>query len=151
MSPGVTSSFWMGDQLPTLDQYDGLHSALIGMMNGGISGFGISHSDIGGYTSINQPETYLVVKRDEEILLRWIEMSAFSDSLFRSHPSNLPEFNAQIWDNTKMMQFFGNFTKVFVKLGDYKMELMKETEATGVPMVRSLMLELDDATLEIDD
>jgi alpha-glucosidase len=54
MSPGKTSLYWMGDQLPTLDKYDGLHSALIGILNGGVCGFGLSHSDIGGYTAINQ-------------------------------------------------------------------------------------------------
>jgi alpha-glucosidase len=52
-SPAVTSLYWMGDQLPTFDKYDGLHSALIGLLNGGWSGFGIGHSDIGGYTSMN--------------------------------------------------------------------------------------------------
>jgi len=30
LSPAYTSLFWMGDQLPTYDKYDGLHSALIG-------------------------------------------------------------------------------------------------------------------------
>jgi alpha-glucosidase len=29
-SPSMTSVFWMGDQLPTFDRQDGLHSALIG-------------------------------------------------------------------------------------------------------------------------
>ena len=42
----------MGDQLTTLDKLDGLQSALIGQMNGGVSGMTIGHSDIGGYTSV---------------------------------------------------------------------------------------------------
>jgi alpha-glucosidase (family GH31 glycosyl hydrolase) len=53
MSPSVTSLFWMGDQLTTFDRYDGMHSALIGLLNGGYSGFSIGHSDIGGYTTSN--------------------------------------------------------------------------------------------------
>ena len=56
LAPGVTSLYWMGDQLPTLDRYDGLHSALIGLLNGGICGFGLGHSDIGGYTSLNNSQ-----------------------------------------------------------------------------------------------
>ena len=55
-SPAVTSLYWMGDQLPTFDKFDGLHSALIGLLNGGVSGFGIGHSDIGGYTTLNDTE-----------------------------------------------------------------------------------------------
>jgi len=74
---------------------------MIGLLNGGMSGFSIGHSDIGGYTSIN--DTTLGdaghYRRDEELLQRWIEMSTFSDAVFRTHPSNLPAYNAQIWDN----------------------------------------------------
>ena len=52
-SPSVTSLYWMGDQLSTYDKFDGLQSAMIGLLNGGMSGYGIGHSDIGGYTTIN--------------------------------------------------------------------------------------------------
>lgn len=93
-SPSVTSLYWMGDQLPTFDKWDGLHSALIGLLNGGISGFGIGHSDIGGYTTLNDTEHLRYFQRDEEILMRWIEMSTFSDAVFRTHPSNNPAFNS---------------------------------------------------------
>jgi len=51
-SPSITPLVWMGDQMHTYDHFDGLQSALIGMLNGGICGFGIGHSDIGGYTTI---------------------------------------------------------------------------------------------------
>lgn len=94
MSPGATSLFWMGDQLTSLDKYDGLQSALIGLLNGGMSGFSLGHSDIGGYTSLNQSQFYISYRRDEETLMRWIEMNAFSDALYRTHPSNNPDFNA---------------------------------------------------------
>lgn len=94
MSPAETSLYWMGDQLPTLDRYDGLHSALIGLLNGGMCGFGLGHSDIGGYTTINQTASLIYIQRDEEILTRWMEMSAFSDAIFRTHPSNIPDFNS---------------------------------------------------------
>jgi len=104
-SPSVTSLYWMGDQLVTYDAYDGLQSALIGLMNGGISGFSLGHSDIGGYTAVNYPKVPFDeghFQRDEELLKRWIEMNAFSDIVYRTHPSNLPDFNAQIWDNPQI-------------------------------------------------
>jgi len=93
-APQYTSVYWMGDQLPTFDRYDGLHSALIGILNGGMSGFSIGHSDIGGYTSLNNTAQLQYYKRTNELLIRWAEMSAFSDALFRTHPSNNPDFNA---------------------------------------------------------
>ena len=78
-------------------------------------------------------------------------MSAFSDALFRTHPSNNPAFNAQIVDNEGMALFFKKFADIFVQLGDYKLELMQEMRRTGLPIVRSLMLEFDDTTLDISD
>ena len=51
-SPKDTRLFWMGDQLVSWDAYDGIQSALIGLMNAGMSGSTLGHSDIGGYTSI---------------------------------------------------------------------------------------------------
>lgn len=119
-SPAKTRLYWMGDQLPTLDKFDGLHSALIGLLNGGVVGFGLGHSDIGGYTSVDDVNNYLVYRRDEEILMRWCEMNAFSDAVFRTHPSNKPDFNVQVWDSDKLSQFFKKFVEVFVGLGDYR-------------------------------
>eukprot|EP00750_Incisomonas_marina_P008867 INCI15722.1.p1 GENE.INCI15722.1~~INCI15722.1.p1 ORF type:complete len:697 (-),score=100.57 INCI15722.1:2473-4533(-) len=51
-SPSFSPLFWMGDQLTTFDGYDGLRSAIVGMMTGGISGHALSHSDIGLFTRI---------------------------------------------------------------------------------------------------
>jgi alpha-glucosidase len=73
----------MGDQLPTFDKHDGMWSALIGQLNGAMSGYTLTHSDIGGYTSID----YVVVTyiRTKDNLFRWTEMSAFSDPVMRTH------------------------------------------------------------------
>jgi len=43
----------MGDQLVSYDKYDGMQSAMIGLLNSGLSGFGLGHSDIGGYTVVD--------------------------------------------------------------------------------------------------
>jgi len=37
-SPKDTRLYWMGDQLVTYDSMDGLNSAMIGLLNGGVSG-----------------------------------------------------------------------------------------------------------------
>lgn len=79
--------------------------------------------------------------------MRWVEMNAFSDAAYRSHPSSLPALNAQLWDNANIAQFFKNFTDVFVSLGEYRMTLMNECESTGIPITRSLMFELDDTNI----
>ena len=53
LSPGYSRLFWLGDQLVTWDHYDGLQTAITGMLSGGISGFSLVHSDIGGYTTLD--------------------------------------------------------------------------------------------------
>ena len=37
----------------TWDSQDGLASTIIGMLSSGISGYSLTHSDIGGYTSLH--------------------------------------------------------------------------------------------------
>jgi alpha-glucosidase len=78
-----------------------MNSAMMGLINGGLSGMSLGHSDIGGYTSINATYNGLEFKilRNKEILQRWIEMSTFSDIIMRTHPSNKPASNYQIYSD----------------------------------------------------
>jgi alpha-glucosidase len=59
-------------------------------MNGGLSGFTIGHSDIGGYTTIYQLDGLYQYSRTKEILLRWIESNTFSDMIMRTHIGLIP-------------------------------------------------------------
>lgn len=63
---------------------------MLDLVNSGLSGFGIGHSDIGGYTVVDEPLVEKVV-RSKELLWRWIEMNTFSDMIMRSHPSSSPD------------------------------------------------------------
>ena len=54
VSPGATRSFWLGDQMVTWDSFDGLGTVVIGMLTEGLSGYSTTHSDIGGYTAIDE-------------------------------------------------------------------------------------------------
>ena len=53
-SPGQSTLFWLGDQLVTWDEYDGLRSTIAGALSGSISGLVLQHSDIGGYTMVSK-------------------------------------------------------------------------------------------------
>ncbi|SEL39545.1 alpha-glucosidase [Atopomonas hussainii] len=136
-SPGLTTAMWLGDQMVTWDRHDGLHSALIGLLSGGLSGFSINHSDIGGYTTINHPISNY--HRSEELLLRWMEFAAFT-ALFRSHEGNRPDENVQPWSNEVTQQQFARMGKVFAALADYRSTLMAEASTRGLPLVRPLWL-----------
>ena len=53
-SPAATRLFWLGDQLVTWDSHDGLATVVIAMLSEGLSGYSLTHSDIGGYTAIHK-------------------------------------------------------------------------------------------------
>ncbi|WP_156160321.1 alpha-glucosidase [Pseudomonas sp. 21] len=137
-SPGLTTSLWLGDQLVTWDADDGLHSALLGLLSGGVSGFSLNHSDTGGYTTISSPiRNY---HRSEELLLRWMEFSAFT-SLLRTHEGNRPDDNVQAYSAPATVAQLQRFATVFRELAPYRRRLMDEAAQHGWPLVRPLWLE----------
>lgn len=133
-SPGQASLFWTGDQLVTFDGDDGMKSAIKGMLSGGFSGMSLNHSDIGGYTTI--PVLY---PRSRELLLRWMEMAAFT-AVYRTHEGSLPEANAQFYSDPGTLAHFARFARVFRALAFYRQELMQEAFARGAPLLRHPLL-----------
>lgn len=108
-------------------------------MNSGISGMSLGHSDIGGYTVVDEPliETFT---RSKELLQRWIEMNTFSDPILRSHPSSNPDLCSQIYNDDENILFMKKFTEIHISLAEYKMSLMEEAYRYGRPFTRHPML-----------
>lgn len=136
-SPRYSTAFWLGDQAVTWDHYDGLKSSVIGLLNGGMSGLSINHSDIGGYTSLTFQGVGL--KRTEELLLRWVEVNAFT-AMFRTHEGLAPDSSVQVYSNESTLEHFAHFAKVFSVLADYRKELFIDAEEKGYPVVRHPVL-----------
>ena len=132
-SPGITTLFWLGDQLVSWDEYDGIKTAVTGLLSSGISGYSLNHSDIGGYTTITNPlKDY---HRSKELLLRWIELAAFN-AVFRTHEGNRPDENHQIYSDAETLAFFDRFARVFAALAPYRQRLTREATERGWPIVR---------------
>ena len=132
-SPAWSTLFWLGDQLVSWDEYDGIKSGVTGLLTGGLSGFSLNHTDIGGYTAIDRP--LVGVTRSRELLWRWIELGAFQP-VFRSHEGNLPEANHQFDSDPETLRHFARFAKVFAAWGFYRERLIEEAAARGWPIVR---------------
>lgn len=81
-SPRSSTLFWEGDQMVSWQRHDGIKSAVTGLLSGGLCGFSLNHSDIGGYCTVDIP--LVRYRRSEELLLRWMELNAFS-TIFRTH------------------------------------------------------------------
>lgn len=135
-SPGLSTLFWAGDQNVDWGEDDGIQSAITAIVSGGLSGFSLNHSDIGGYTAI-------IADRPKELLLRWMEMSAFT-AVYRTHEGTRPDSSAQIYDDDESLSHFARFADVFAALAPYRSDLMTEASKTGMPLVRHLLLEYPD-------
>lgn len=144
-SPGRTSLFWTGDQLVTWDRYDGIKAGLTGLLSGGLSGFTLNHSDVGGYTTFSLPVfgVELGHKRSKELLLRWMELGAFC-VVFRTHEGSMPDANVQFYSDSDTLAHMAHCGSLFKSLKRYKKELMDEAWEDGLPLVRPMMLEFPD-------
>jgi alpha-glucosidase (family GH31 glycosyl hydrolase) len=132
-SPRYSTLFWLGDQLVDWDEHDGIKSAVTGLLSSGLSGYSLEHTDIGGYTAIDHP--LLKYHRSKELLLRWIELAAFT-TVFRTHEGNRPKVNHQIYSDEETLRHFSHFAKVYAAWKPYRIELVKEASETGLPVVR---------------
>jgi alpha-glucosidase (family GH31 glycosyl hydrolase) len=104
-----------------------------GLLSGGLSGYAFEHTDIGGYTAIDNP--LLKYHRSKELLMRWVELAAFT-VVFRTHEGNRPEVNHQIYSDQETLRHFSRFARVYAAWKPYRMELVKEAAETGLPVVR---------------
>lgn len=132
-SPRYSTLFWVGDQLVDWDEHDGMKSAVTGLLSSGLSGYSLEHTDIGGYTAIDNP--LLKYHRSRELLLRWIELGAFT-AVFRTHEGNRPEVNHQFYSDEVTLKHFVRFARIYAAWKPYRMELVKEASESGLPVVR---------------
>lgn len=132
-SPRYSTLFWIGDQLVSWDRHDGIKTAVTGLLSSGLSGYSLNHSDTGGYTAVSSAvKNY---HRSKELLLRWIELNAFTVVL-RTHEGNKPEVNHQIYSDDETLRHFSRFAKVYKAWKPYRMELVSEASRNGLPVVR---------------
>ena len=152
MRAGYTGSqkycklMWAGDQLVDFSRHDGLETAICAALSCGMVGNTVSHSDVGGYTTL-----YGNV-RTEEVFMRWAEMNAFTP-VMRTHESNRPDESFQFYQSETALKHFARMTRIYKALNPYLRSLSTEATETGLPIQRPLALhyEADRATWGIHD
>ncbi|GMI00611.1 hypothetical protein TrVE_jg13280 [Triparma verrucosa] len=146
-SPLVASKggmFWVGDQNTAWDGNDGLASVLTAYLTAGSSGFSLTHSDVGGYTSLNVTgvvdgeETNVYVGRTGELIKRWMELSAVADCMMRTHEGNQADKQLQVWDTPDLIASLKFWTDFHVLLHPFRRVLLKEASKYGWPLVRGM-------------
>ena len=144
------NAHWLGDQLMSWDKYDGMQSALIGSITGGLSGAAVNHSDIGGMIRVSVLGYKLT--RDRLLFLKWLQMNAFSPIL-RTHEGTSPTLVHQFDTDEYTLKQFSYYSKIFSLLFDYRKELLNTAQETGIPLMRGMFMEYpnDQKTWKIDD
>jgi alpha-glucosidase len=143
-SPSVVPLFWLGDQLHTWDEHDGLASTVTATLSGGLSGFALTHSDVGGYNGGDMWAAQVLlgvrVVRSAELLMRWTELCAFSGAVFRTHEGLTPASNHQVWSDEPTLRHFKRFALVFNAFRPYRRALMQQAAERGWPLIRHPVL-----------
>jgi alpha-glucosidase len=136
-SQKYTALQWQGDQSVDFSRHDGLPSAIVGALSLTMSGYGLSHSDIGGFTSL-----YGNV-RTKELFERWAEAAAFSP-VMRSHEGNNPEENFQFYDDDASMEHFARMVKIHQEIIPYIRDAVRENHEKGIGVQRPLFLHYEE-------
>ena len=143
MRAGFTGSqkyctlMWAGDQSVIWEVDDGLASVIPAALSMGMTGCGLHHSDIGGYTSL------LGNIRSKELFMRWTEMGAFTP-MMRSHEGNRPGENFQVYDDDEAIAHLAKMTKVYVTLAPYLRGLVELNADKGIPVQRPIFMHYEE-------
>ena len=122
---------WNGDQHVDWSRDDGLPSVIPATLSLAMSGYGITHSDAGGYTTI------LKMTRSRELMMRWLEMNVFSP-LLRTHEGNQPDKNVQYDSDAELLSFTAEMSRLHAALKPYLKACVKEEASSGTPVMRPL-------------
>lgn len=142
-SSGYATTAWAGDQNMDFSYSDGLASTIPAALSLGMSGMGISHSDIGGYVSA------MCVVRTQELFLRWAEMAVFTP-VMRTHEGNRPTINWQVYTSKQTSTSFARLTQIYNLLTPYHSLVAKLNSRKGIPAQRPLFIDYPDDKVAYD-
>ncbi len=132
-----STMMWTGDQHVDWSRDDGLASVIPATLSLAVCGFGLTHSDVGGYTTIG-PMT-----RSKELLMRWEEMNAFSP-MMRSHEGNQPARNVQFDADEELLVHLARCARIHTALKPYLQALERVCAQRGIPVMRPLFYYYDE-------
>ncbi len=133
----ASAMMWTGDQHVDWSVDDGLPSVIPATLSLAMSGFGLTHSDVGGYTTI------MHMTRSKELLLRWEEMNVFSP-IFRTHEGNQPSRNVQFDSDDELLEQLSRMSLLHKKLSFYIKKCVQQNAEESLPVMRPLFYHYDE-------
>lgn len=131
-----TTLIWNGDQHVDFTDDFGMGSAVRAMLSLSLSGVGISHSDVGGYTTVPG------IKRSNELYSRWLAMNTFTP-VMRTHEGNKPWVNAQFNSDPDLIRLSVMYSNIHAMLKPYLQTVENQYQTQGYPMIRPLFFHTD--------
>ena len=125
---------WSGDQNVDWTTTDGLITTVVSALSLAVSGCGLNHFDIGGYTT-QKP----FFARTEELLLRSAEYAVFTP-VMRTHEGNRPDENVQWYSSDEILAAFAILSRQYVALAPYTRAAIAEYDASHTPLQRPTFL-----------
>ncbi len=132
-----SAMMWTGDQHVDWSVDDGIGSVIPATLSLAMSGYGLTHSDVGGYTTI------MHMTRSKELLMRWEEMNVFSP-LFRSHEGNQPSRNVQFDADDELLEHLAKASAMHARLSGYIKNCVAENAGRSLPVMRPLFYHYDE-------
>lgn len=122
--------FWAGDNDASFSRDNGLPTVVTAGLNAGMSGISLWMSDLGGYNkSARTPG-------DQIVFARWTEYSALSPGMEVMSGMNLGP-----WDyGDEDLRIFRMYSVLHMSLFPYRYAAALESQRTGLPMMRALVL-----------
>lgn len=134
---------WAGDQSVDFTMHDGLASTIPAAISLGLVGNGLTHFDIGGYTSL------FGNVRTEELMLRYLEYAVFTPFM-RTHEGNRPSENFQYDQSDHCLKQFAVFSQLRKVLQPYIRHVVEENATKGIGAIRPLFMHYEEqACLDI--
>lgn len=136
-TPKYSTMMWNGDNHVDFSIDNGMASVIPASLSLTCSGYGLSHSDIGGYTTFGK------MCRSEELYMRWCEMNVFSP-VMRSHEGNNPDLNAQFDASETTLVHQAKMSRIHTALKPYIKEAVRYNAEKGTGVIRPLFFHYDD-------
>lgn len=124
------TAVWTGDNQSV---WSHLQMLIPQLCNLGMSGFTIAGTDIGGFGGDSNPE----------LLVRWIEAAAFS-TFFRNHCAKGQRLQEPWQFGDKVVDIYRKYVKLHYRFLPYIYDLLFESQITGLPVMRPLVLHYED-------
>lgn len=133
------SMFWTGDNQSI---WAHLQMAIPQLCNLGLSGFSYAGTDVGGFGA----------DTTKELLARWVQVGCLSP-FFRNHSAQGTRRQEPWQFDKELLEIYRKYVELRYHLLPYIYDCFFESEQTGLPIMRPLMLnfEKDAETYEIND